>query len=491
MRHFLFIASSLIVLILSLLCGCHDREPLDADGQLTFSRDTLHMDTLYSEQPSSTRTVLVYNRTKDALNIQKIHLLHGVEKGFHINVDGRSGQTFENIIIPAGDSIHIFVEATFQQHLKDSPQLLTDSILFHFRNRSQVLRIEAWCYNIDQEDVLIIDQDYELMAQRPLYIRDSLVVREGATLTLAPGAHLLLGDRAHVSIYGTLLSKGVPDNRVLIEGIRRDYLIPSVNYRQVPGQWDYIRFASSSQGNELAYTTIRNGRDGVLCFGQSPLDLKDKIVAMGTIITNMKGRVLSLNQVRSCWINCELSNSLSTTLDISGGATSLLHCTIVNYYAWDKREGMTLKYTIAEGEEVGQSSLIVKNTLVDGARSVVRIAGKDPMGGEIELDEKMVQRTSFIYCCLRTAIAENSKGIYTNCLEIKEPADKTYVRVGLDRKNNKMDFIYLFQPWADAPWVKQATKTDITTDILGQTRPQKPTIGAYEPSKQKREEIAP
>lgn len=488
MKYIASIGSLLVFLALT-LTGCHDQFDhftSDSSARISFSQDTLCLDTLYSEQPSSTRTLLVYNKGNKALKIDEIRLLHGVERGFRINVDGRSGQRFERVTLPAGDSIHVFVEATLPRMMDDLPQLITDSILFRFNGKQQALRIESWCHNLDQYDLLHIQRDSVITAQRPLYVRDSLVVDEGVTLTLDAGVHLLLGDNAHISVYGTLCSNGTPAERVLIEGLRRDYLIPSVNYRLVPGQWNYVRLARGTKGNKLLYTTIRNGRDGLICDGSLPATGDETLYAEGLIITNMKGRALTLDRARARLYNCELSNTLSTTLLVTGGMTELLHCSLVNYYAWDKREGSTLVYNLPEGSGAEQTSLKATNTLVDGTRSVIRIAGRDLMGGEIELAEKVRERTTFDHCYLRTALPQNNGVAYFDCIEAKQPADDVYVNVGRDRKKDKMDFVYFFQPWADAPWVQKGMPTTLSIDIQGRTRATHPTIGAYEPSTEKR-----
>lgn len=488
MKYIASIGSLLVFLALT-LTGCHDQFDhftSDPSARISFSQDTLRLDTLYSEQPSSTRTLLVYNKGNKALKIDEIRLLHGIERGFRINVDGRSGQRFDGVTLPAGDSIHVFVEATLPRMMDDLPQLITDSILFRFNGKQQALRIESWCHNLDQYDVLHVQRDSVITAQRPLYVRDSLVVDEGVTLTLNAGVHLLLGDNAHISVYGTLCSNGTPEERVLIEGLRRDYLIPSVNYRLVPGQWDFVRLARGTKENKLLYTTIRNGRNGLICDGPQPTTRDETLYAEGLIVTNMKGRALSLDRARVRLYNCEFSNSLSTTLLISGGVTELLHCSLANYYAWDKREGSTLVYNLPEGSGAEQTSLKATNTLVDGTRSVIRIAGRDLMGGEIELAEKVRERTTFDHCYLRTALPQSNGVAYFDCIEAKQPADEVYVNAGRDREKDKMDFVYFFQPWADAPWVQKGMPTTLSIDIQGRTRATQPTIGAYEPSTEKR-----
>ena len=56
---------------------------------LSFSTDTLTMDTVFSGVPSSTYSFMVYNRNDKALRINQARLKRGNQTGFRVNVDGQ------------------------------------------------------------------------------------------------------------------------------------------------------------------------------------------------------------------------------------------------------------------------------------------------------------------------------------------------------------------------------------------------------------------
>ena len=95
---------------------------------LSFSVDTLKMDTTFSNVPTPTRSFWVYNRTGKALRCQSVRLENGNQKGFRVNVDGsflgsEAGFQTQNVEIRKGDSIRVFVELTSAMQNSEEPQL--------------------------------------------------------------------------------------------------------------------------------------------------------------------------------------------------------------------------------------------------------------------------------------------------------------------------------------------------------------------------------
>ena len=80
----LFLLASLI-----LFPACDD-ENFSADPSLalSFSQDTLRMDTILAGIGTSTHILKVYNRNKESLIISSIVLADAANSGFRINVDG-------------------------------------------------------------------------------------------------------------------------------------------------------------------------------------------------------------------------------------------------------------------------------------------------------------------------------------------------------------------------------------------------------------------
>ena len=62
------------------------------NGKLTFSKDTVYLDTVFSKIGSSTRTLKIYNTSKNNITIPTIKLGRGEASFYRLNVDGLSGK---------------------------------------------------------------------------------------------------------------------------------------------------------------------------------------------------------------------------------------------------------------------------------------------------------------------------------------------------------------------------------------------------------------
>ena len=89
------------------------------ESQLSFSKDTIYLDTVFSNIGSSTYNLKVYNNSSNNVIIPEIRLKKGLESLYRINVDGiydqnngTEGKIFENIELLANDSLYIFIETT-------------------------------------------------------------------------------------------------------------------------------------------------------------------------------------------------------------------------------------------------------------------------------------------------------------------------------------------------------------------------------------------
>ena len=81
-------------------------------GNLQFSKDTVYLDTVFTNIGSSTYNLKVYNRSNNDIVIPSIKLALGNTSNYRLNVDGMAGKSFNNIQILAKDSLYIFVEST-------------------------------------------------------------------------------------------------------------------------------------------------------------------------------------------------------------------------------------------------------------------------------------------------------------------------------------------------------------------------------------------
>ena len=130
MLRYLFIISLTI-----LLFSC--KKDISNDGSwqnLRFSNDTVIFDTTFQSIGTTTKTLKVYNRSRADIYTD-ISLEENMQGSFRINVDGFSGNNFENIFIGAKDSIFIFIEVT--PNLSSNNFLLENKLQFNTNGNIQ------------------------------------------------------------------------------------------------------------------------------------------------------------------------------------------------------------------------------------------------------------------------------------------------------------------------------------------------------------------
>ena len=101
------------MLMLVLWSSCRsDFETVETMGNLEFSRDTVFLDTIFTNTSTSTYSLKVYNRRNEDIHIPEISLALGETSEYRLNVDGMLGKTFEEVDILATARIYIFIETT-------------------------------------------------------------------------------------------------------------------------------------------------------------------------------------------------------------------------------------------------------------------------------------------------------------------------------------------------------------------------------------------
>ena len=124
-----------IALLASLYSSCRkdfDFRPVQS-SELRFSRDTVYLDTVFTNISSATYTLKVYNKSDDPISIPSIYLENGATSNFRLNVDGRAGKSFDAVELLPKDSMYVFVETTadIQQLTSSNTQFLYEDKI-HF-----------------------------------------------------------------------------------------------------------------------------------------------------------------------------------------------------------------------------------------------------------------------------------------------------------------------------------------------------------------------
>ncbi|MEW5675687.1 hypothetical protein ABGT15_05195 [Flavobacterium enshiense] len=375
MRHFL---SLLFFGILISLTSCReDFEFENSTGGLEFSKETVYLDTVFTNVGSSTYTLKVYNRSDNDIKIPKIQLAQGNNSKYRITVDGMMGQDndgnglgdgkiFDNVELLAKDSMYIFIETTINYNdfaNPDSEYLYTDKIEFYnisgdpqtvdlvtlvrdaymlFPKRFsdgtyETLPIgdeEIYGFYLDHADPNNGDE-YHWGNDKPYVIYGYAAVPTGETLTIDPGAKihfhadsgLIIGNGATINAIGahsTYDAEGniIVDNEITFEG---DRLEP--DFSDIAGQWGTIWMTEGSTGS-FQNVTIKNATVGLLIDHNTvPINMKDVqiyncsnfgVLARTAIIN---GQNVVINNCGQAGLACSL-----------GGDYNFSHCTFANYW---------------------------------------------------------------------------------------------------------------------------------------------------------------
>ncbi len=345
-----------------------DFEFSPSTGSLQFSKDTVYLDTVFTNIGSSTYNLKVYNKSDDDISIPAVRLALGETSNYRLSVDGIAGKSFNNIEVLAKDSLFIFIESTIDINNFTNPNgtyLYTDQIefdagsnlqkvelvtlvqdaVFIYPDRDNTTKVvETLTLDIGGELVETELQGRELLPteltftkEKPYVIYGFATVPNGETLTIEAGSRLhfhensgiIVSNGASINVNGAYSNDlDLLENEVIFEG---DRLEPG--FSQVPGQWGTIWLLDGSVDNTINYATIKNSTIGVLSDG-NPDEANDKLTITNTQIYNSSSFGVLGRNTSISGENVVINNSgLSSFAGTLGGKYNFTHSTIVNY--WD------------------------------------------------------------------------------------------------------------------------------------------------------------
>jgi len=515
-RYFYF---SVFFCFLMLWSSCRkDFDFTPTEGSLRFSKDTVYLDTLFSNIGSSTYTLKVYNTTDNNISIPKIKLQKGQNSNYRLNVDGMTGDTpltgkeFTNVELLAKDSMYIFIETTIdiQSLATNNTQFLyTDAIEFGQSNLQKVelvtlvkdavfiypqqltnpdgsTVIETLNFDIDGDGIedetniqgrFLEDNELIFTNEKPYVIYGYAAVDSGKTLTIEAGARvhfhansgLLVTSNASIHANGLLSSDTeLMENEIIFEG---DRLEPS--FAEVPGQWQTIWLFEGSTNNTFNHTTIKNGTVGLLVDGNQ--DDAYKLEVSNTQIYNSSnfgilGRATNIT-AENLVINKSGQSSFAATF---GGHYDIVHATIANYWTNSFRQFPSL---LLNNFTVDSEQNVIPNDLSSATFTNCIIYGND--NPEVLLDP--VSEADF-----------NFK--FNNCLIYFNDPNNNFTSpyYNFDDSNLYENMRFNFDPEflntqqnklqipLNSPAASQGTSAgNLTTDITGALRSSPSDLGAY------------
>ena len=344
---------TLFIVHCTLFTACSDNDSFTTSptATLSFSTDSVLMDTIFSTVGSRTYDFWVYNRSRDGLRLSSVRLRQGNQTGFRVNVDGSYldntlGSVVTDLEVRKGDSIRVFVELTAPENNQPEAQMIEDDLLFTLESGvQQRVALRGWSWDALLLRDVVVSHDSLIESSKPIVVYGGLRVDSAATLTLR-NTTLFFHDQAGIDVYGTLLTDGAT-----LRGDRLDHMFDYLPYDRVSGQWRGVTLHSSSYGNQIINTEIRNACDGLVCDSAAFLgpDVQ-RLYMERSIIHNCKGAgLLSYNSYVGL-SRCQFTNTLGDCVAIIGGAAVIDRCTLAQFYPLSADRGAALRFTNFAGD---------------------------------------------------------------------------------------------------------------------------------------------
>ncbi|MBF2709027.1 hypothetical protein [Flavobacterium soyangense] len=502
MRQFTFL---FFIGILISLSSCRtDFETVPSTGDLKFSRDTIYLDTVFTNISSSTYTLKVYNHSKNDITIPSIKLGKGLSSKYRMTVDGmhgNQGKTFENVNLLAKDSMYIFIETTANiADANPTDFLYTDQILFdgganlqkvelvtliqdavflypkRFANgTTETLPIgdqEIYGFFLSESDPLN-GNELTFTNEKPYVIYGYAAVPTGKTVSFDPGARvhfhansgLILAANTSLNVNGLASTTDKLENEVIFEG---DRLEP--DFADVPGQWGAIWLTDGSTNHKINHLTIKNASIGLLIQNNNGTTVQIK----NTQIYNSTNYGILAQTAKINGENLVINNAgLGSLACTYGGDYKFTHCTFNNNWPSSSQVAVLVNnyYTGSIPEVKNLTAATFNNCIVYGSYS-----------NEMILNKKA--GATFVYqfnnCLIKF---ENTSNQYTNNPEYQFTTDPVHYNAIIQNKDPKFFKVSLNKLNIDntsAAFAKGNSTYLIPLDIQGNTRTLPPDLGAYQ-----------
>ena len=437
-------------------CGKH---VILSKNNLSFSKDTVVFDTVFTTIGSTTQQFKIYNKDSKTIKIDEIELMGGTNSKFSMNVDGLQGTQIEDLYIEGGDSLFVFVEVTLDPNGTNLPMIIEDSIRFKSNEKNQYVKLAAW-----GQDAYFHYKDLNegiWPNDKPHVVYGYAAVDSAKTLNIQAGTHIYMHKNAILYVYkSTLNIQGTLGNEVIIEGDRLEQ-----DYQNVSGQFYGIYF-QQARPCTIDYAIIKNGTSGVHLYDEDPTNSGYTLTMTNTIIKNQaRYGVFIFAGAKVKAENCIVAkNGTHALFVLQGGDFNFNHCDLLGYgsstnpavgisnYYTDYTAGQTNVSSINEGKLY--NCVVTGNLTTEFAMDTIQMSG-------------VVLNFDFKNTLLR------SEEVYTDSFY-----DASAIWNGNALFTNPTEFDFTFGSNSDLQ--ETGVNTSVVTDILGNPRNNPPDIGAIE-----------
>ena len=487
------------------VCSCRtDFETVASSGKLEFSKDTIYLDTVFTNIGSSTYRLKVYNKSKDDITIPSIKFAKGLSSKYRMTVDGMqgtNGKIFKNVDILAKDSLYIFIETTASiadtnptnflytdQIQFDSGQnlqnvelvtLIQDAVFLYPKRFSdgttETLPIGAEKINgfyLDENDpingnelIFTKNKPYVIYGYAAVPANKIATFEAGSKVYFHANSGLIISDKASIKVNGAVSLTDKMENEVVFEG---DRLEP--DFENVAGQWGTIWLTDGSTNNSFNHLTIKNATIGLLIQNNDGTTVSIK----NTQIYNSTNYGILAQTAKINGENIAINNAGQASLACTyGGNYKFTHSTFNNNWNSSQQVAVAISNyilgAIPETKDLTQATF--NNCIIYGSYSNELILNKKA-GATFEYQ--------FNNCLIKF---DNTSSKFATNPDYQFTTDAVHynaIILNKDPKFFKTAQNKLNIDPTSAAFAKGNQAYLIPLDILGKTRSLPPDLGAYQ-----------
>ncbi|WP_430613465.1 hypothetical protein [Flavobacterium sp. JP2137] len=492
---------SFLSLLLVVLVSCRkdfDFEP--QQGKLSFSKDTVYLDTVFTNIGSSTYTLKVYNRSNKNIKIPSVRLGQGEKSNYRLMVDGRAGKVFQNVELLAKDSLFIFIETTidYNQYQNNLTEFLyTDRI--DFGNGSDAQKVElvtlvqdahflypqrnaqgvAETIPFDDEEIYgfyLSERDHNQKntlhwtSDKPYVIYGYAAVPAEKTLRIDPGARIHFHDNSGLLVANKakVASMGTPERPIVIQG---DRLEP--DFANIPGQWGAIWLTVGSTGT-FENTVIKNPTVGLLVNKNSETVRLHNVQIYNATQNGILGRAAKIYGSNVVVGNAGIA-SFSGSF---GGEYEFIHSSFVNY--WSKPNHTAVMLDDYDGSaEFQLKKAVFENCILYSSSSeslIIRTAAA-PENVHFQFKNSLIKYFAFGGGNQAAFPFDFNNPLYYNAILLSTQTDQFRPYFLNPQKNELMITDESVQIIGKG---NLETAQKVPLDLLGKVRTSQPDVGAYQ-----------
>ena len=489
-----------IGLLISISSCRSDFQTVPSNGGLAFSKDTIYLDTVFTNIGSSTYRLKVYNRSKNDINIPTIQLGKGLNSKYRMTVDGLQGtndKQFTNVTLLAKDSLYIFIETTASiADANPTDFLYTDQIQFDSGQNAQKVELVTLIKDAvflypkrfadgTTETLPIGDQKIEgffldesdpingneliFTNKKPYVIYGYAAVPSGKKAVFEAGSRvyfhansgLIVANNASIHVNGEKSTTINLEKEVIFES---DRLEPE--YENVPGQWGTIWLSNGSTNNLINHLTIKNATIGLLIQNNDGTTISIKntqIYDSSTYgILAQTGKIVGENIA----VN---SAGLASLACSYGGDYKFTHCTFNNNWNSSSQVALSLDNFIlgATPEAKDLSQATFNNCIIYGSYT-----------NEMALSKKAT--ATFAYQFNNCLIKYDQSTTNSSYQFQTDPIHYNAIILNQNPKFYNANQNKLNIDGTSGAFAKGNTSFIIPLDIIGNTRTSPPDLGAFQ-----------